>query len=388
MKKIKRANGDGSIWTEIRNGRVYYRGAVTIEVDNNGKAIRKTVGGYDRQTVVKKLREFQVLADKNILIEPSDEVFADYFKHWIFSSKKEKIMPTSFQKYETEYRLRIKNSTLAKIKMKDLKATHLQYHFDDLQKKYPLPTIQKNYRIIKHCLDFAMNHEDIYKNPIASVMIPKRNSKIKKRSMPMTAEQQKKFVSNLKNTSLDNFIYMSLATGGRLAEITALTWEDYTGHSIIINKQYRKSAEIKENGEKTWHREISVPKSDTSIREIPVTDTTIKMLNRQKEITLNLKRDSDHFIDRNLIFPDDKGNYIESKRPTRRVKTICESINLPTFTFHELRHSYATRLYEQGVPVRTIQLLLGHYDIRTTEIYVTVLDDSKKSAVDLLDGII
>ncbi len=233
-----------------------------------------------------------------------------------------------------------------------------------------------------------MNHEDIYKNPIASVTIPKRNSKIKKRSMPMTAEQQQKFVSNLKNTSLDNFIYMSLATGGRLAEITALTWEDYTGHSIIINKQYRKSAEIKENGEKTWHREISVPKSDTSIREIPVTDTTIKMLNRQKEITLNLKRDSDHFIDRNLIFPDDKGNYIESKRPTRRVKTICESINLPTFTFHELRHSYATRLYEQGVPVRTIQLLLGHYDIRTTEIYVTVLDDSKKSAVDLLDGII
>ena len=92
MKKIKRANGDGSIWTEIRNGRVYYRGAATIEVDNNGKAIRKTVGGYDRQTVVKKLREFQVLADKNILIEPSDEVFADYFKHWIFSSKKEKIM--------------------------------------------------------------------------------------------------------------------------------------------------------------------------------------------------------------------------------------------------------------------------------------------------------
>ena len=112
------------------------------------------------------------------------------------------------------------------------------------------------------------------------------------------------------------------------------------------------------------------------------------MLDRQKEITLNLKRGSNHFIDRNLIFPDDKGNYIESKRPTRRVKTICESINLPTFTFHELRHSYATRLYEQGVPVRTIQLLLGHYDIRTTEIYVTVLDDSKKSAVDLLDGII
>lgn len=143
MKKIKRANGDGSIWTEIRNGRVYYRGAATIEVDNNGKAIRKTVGGYDRQTVVKKLREFQVLADKNILIEPSDEVFADYFKHWIFSSKKEKIMPTSFQKYETEYRLRIKNSTLAKIKMKDLKATHLQYHFDDLQKNIHSPQYKK-----------------------------------------------------------------------------------------------------------------------------------------------------------------------------------------------------------------------------------------------------
>lgn len=389
MKKTKRANGDGSIWTEIRNGRTYFRAASIVGYDLDGKPIRKTIGSFNRQEVVKKLREIQVLLDKNLLIEPSKKSFADYFKDWIFNHKKNKIEASSFQTYETEYRLRIKDSKLGKIKMESLNANNLQQYFNDLSISYPIPTIQKTYDIINYCLRHAENVEDIYKNPMKFVEVEKRRKARPKQSMPMTATQQKRFVNHLKNNYLDNFIYLSLATGGRLGEISALTWDDLHDNTIYINKQYRNIAHISIDGHREWRNEITVPKSDNSIREIPITDATLKVLENQKQINQHMANDyNNEFVDQNLIFCDEHGNYIEKKRPGRRVKSICKEIGLPPFTFHEMRHSYATRLYEQGVPIRTIQLLLGHEDIRTTEIYVTVLSDSKKSAVSMLDGII
>lgn len=298
-------------------------------------------------------------------------------------------MPSSFQKYEAEYRLRIKDSNLRNIAMKDLKSRHLQLFFNSIQENYPFPTLKRTYSIVKQCISFAIENEDIFRNPMRSVTIPERDTKPKKRSMPMTSEQQILFVNALENSVLDNLIYLALATGGRIAELIALTWDDFTGDSIQITKQYRKSARIEKDGSKKWVREISVPKSDTSIREIPITEATRQVLLREKKIIEEMKSNfGEKFEDHSLIFCDEYGNYIESKRPTRKVQSICKTIGLPPFTFHELRHSYATRLYEQGVPIRTIQLLLGHYDIRSTEIYVTVLEDSKKSAIDLLDGII
>lgn len=390
MKKTKRANGEGSIWTEIRNGRTYYRGAAVVGYELDGKPIRKTLGSFERQEVVKKLREMQVLVDKNLFIEPSKKPFADYFKDWIFNHKQSKIAASSFETYESEYRLRIKDSKLGKIKMENLNVTNLQQHFNELSINYPVTTVQKSYDIVKYCLNYAEKVEDIYKNPMKFVEIEKRRKTPPNRSMPMSASQQKIFVKHLDNDYyLDNFIYCALATGGRLGEITALSRDDLIGKIVHYNKQYRNIPHITSDGHRKWKKEITIPKSEKSNREVPITDATLLIFNKQMQINKRMANDPDNnFIDRNLIFCDENGNYIEKKRPARRVKTICEQIGLPPFTFHELRHSYATRLYEQGVPIRTIQLLLGHEDIRTTEIYVTVLDDPKKSAVSMLDGII
>ena len=54
-------------------------------------------------------------------------------------------------------------------------------------------------------------------------------------------------------------------------------------------------------------------------------------------------------------------------------------------SFHDLRHTFATRLLEKGVDVRTIQELLGHKDLKSTMIYLKVVDPQKKAAVALLD---
>jgi integrase len=54
---------------------------------------------------------------------------------------------------------------------------------------------------------------------------------------------------------------------------------------------------------------------------------------------------------------------------TRRFKAACREAGVPEITFHQLRHTFATRLATSGQPLRAIQEFLGHADMKTTQIY-------------------
>jgi len=73
--------------------------------------------------------------------------------------------------------------------------------------------------------------------------------------------------------------------------------------------------------------------------------------------------------------------YKETKRGFMKA---CELADVPNFRFHDLRHTFGTRLAEKGVPIHQIAELMGHSDIRTTMKYVHAATSSKKLAVDLL----
>lgn len=79
---------------------------------------------------------------------------------------------------------------------------------------------------------------------------------------------------------------------------------------------------------------------------------------------------------------------MDHKKPQRRIKTICKKLEIEERSFHALRHSYATRLFEVEVPVKAVQTLLGHSDIATTlDIYTHVMLDKKIEYMDKLKNI-
>ena len=66
-----------------------------------------------------------------------------------------------------------------------------------------------------------------------------------------------------------------------------------------------------------------------------------------------------------------------------------KKINIPDRTFHSIRHSYATRLFELNVPVKTVQHLLGHSTINTTmNIYTHVMEEQKTDEVQKLNKLL
>jgi site-specific recombinase XerD len=56
-------------------------------------------------------------------------------------------------------------------------------------------------------------------------------------------------------------------------------------------------------------------------------------------------------------------------------------------TFHTSRHTFATSLLTRGADLYVTSKLLGHASVRTTQIYANIVDERKRQAVDLLDGI-
>ena len=94
------------------------------------------------------------------------------------------------------------------------------------------------------------------------------------------------------------------------------------------------------------------------------------------------------YNDNNYVFSDELGNPIDDKRPGRNLKTVLKSLDIEPIKFHALRHTYATRLFEAKVQPKTVQVLMGHYDISITmDIYTHVMEDVKIEAVDKLNDI-
>lgn len=96
-------------------------------------------------------------------------------------------------------------------------------------------------------------------------------------------------------------------------------------------------------------------------RVIPINDSLLQLLRQ----TWTIHRDP------NYVFPRPNGLPIAESSLGKAIKAAREKCGLgKEFTSHVLRHSFATRLLEQGVPIETIQLLLGHSSRRSTQIYL------------------
>ena len=215
-------------------------------------------------------------------------------------------------------------------------------------------TIRHYYCALGFVFSFAMNKEYITKNPMERVDCPKVQ---KKKVDAFSEEQAREFFSYLDACPLDFRCMLSLmiTTGIRRGELMGLQWGDIDfEHQIIsINRNvtYTPASGIV----------VSTPKTECSIRQIPVMPSVLDLLKEYRGHTENWQKSD-------FLFPKD-GNPALARDPnsvTRRVKRFMKLHDLPDMSPHDLRHTCASLLLSSGADIKSVQEILGHSDASTT----------------------
>lgn len=143
-------------------------------------------------------------------------------------------------------------------------------------------------------------------------------------------------------------------TGLRQSELLGLRWRDvdWVAQRIRVRNAYVR-------GEHSGQG-----KSDLSTRRsVPMADRLARELDRWSRRTA-------YGAEADLVFAHpNSGRPLDRSKVTKRFKQACRDAGVNEITFHELRHTFATRLAASGQPLRTIQEFLGHADLKTTQIY-------------------
>lgn len=379
---------------KIKNGKEYYFYRLRHDNLKNPKDVcAKTV-----KELEEKIKNIVTELDYGVI--SGKEKFGPFLEKWLYDIKFMNIKNTTKSMYEAPYRNYIKNSSLCKLKLTEVTRDKVQAFYNDLQKKnVGIPTIRVIHLIIGAALRYAYNNDMIIKDFTKALILPKisETDRLKKDEEihVFTMEQQKIYVENIKDNPYKLIFLTALYSGLRQSELLALTWDDidFEKNILSVNKiaKYQKII----NREGTGENKIIVqtPKSISSIRKVPIPQTLANIL-KQHRAELNKKKllVGKSFNSKNLIFYNPKGDYYSGKLIyyyfTKSINDINKTIKnkLPVITFHDLRHTYATRLFELGENPKTVQELLGHSNISITlNIYTHVMDETKQNTVNKLD---
>lgn len=168
-------------------------------------------------------------------------------------------------------------------------------------------------------------------------------------------------------------IYICLTTGMRIGEICALTWNDIDMVNGVICVRRTIERIYSVDGNKRYTKVIiGLPKTRSSIRDIPMNKELIKMIRPLKKIV-----NGDFYVLTNEEKPTEPRTY------RNYYKRLMEQLDIPPLKFHGLRHSFATRCIESNCDYKTVSVILGHSDIGTTlNLYVHPNMEQKKKCID------
>ena len=142
-------------------------------------------------------------------------------------------------------------------------------------------------------------------------------------------------------------------------------------------------------GEPTTEIVIQPPKSQNSIRSIPLLPAVIQDLMNWRNIQRNDQAMAgDQYRDSGMIVTNSSGGFIEPRTFKDQYDQILALAGLRHFTFHALRHTFASRALEQGMDVKTLSVLLGHASVSfTLDTYAHVLTDYKRENMALMEDL-
>lgn len=342
----------------------------------------------EKEKQLEKDRQDNILTDSSIKKYTLNELFDTYM-----STKK--LADSTRKNYVNTWNNRVKDE-IGDIKVVQLRPSHIKKFYAKLScAGYSHSTIKLIHNLIYPSLELAVDDDIIRKNPSKKTLGDYGNKPVKRKAL--TIKQQKNLMDYIKSNSLYNvyvpMLTVMMETGVRCGELIGLTWNDINTKEEIIKINHQLTYRNYGDGCK-FH--VCLPKTDSGIRTIPMTNEVKSAFQKQRQINFMMG------IDRNItvegydgfIFTAKTGRPLQPSAVNNILYNIVKAYNkdelkkakkehrkaelLPKFSAHVLRHTACTRMAEKGMDIKVLQYLMGHSSIDITmQVYNHITDMSR-----------
>lgn len=365
----RRGNNEGTIY-QRQNGR--WVAQVRIEGQRLGKS-------FSTQKECRSwIKDMQEQIENGLSVDGFKMTVHDLFKMWL-ESIQGSVRPRTLDQYQGVVRNHLE-SVLGEIKLRELQPYQIQQLYNSLLAEGKSNrTVQLVHSVIHRALVVGQQLGLVGRNPASAVTPPK----VPQKEMQVLDDNQaRQLLIAAQGDRYEAMYYLAITTGLRQGELLGLKWEDIDFSSGILQVK-RQLQRVPGKGVR-----LSEPKTKAGRRQIQLGPESVNQLiiHRRRQ---DIEREGDRWEEHGLVFPSSVGTPTGQRNLIRSFKRLLKKAGLPDIRFHDLRHTAATLMLLNGIPLIVVSRRLGHSKPSVTlDIYGHYLPGMQAEAAVMMDELV
>jgi integrase len=328
-----------------------------------------------KDKLIAALRDHQ----QGIPIVTERQTVQQFIERWLTDCVKPSVRPKTLASYSQLVRLHI-GPELGRISLSKLSPQDIQRFMNERLKKGLSPrTVQYLRAVLRKALSQALKWGLVTRNVATLVDSPRvERAEIK----PLFPEEAKRFLQAIQGDRLEALFTTALAMGLRQGEALGLSWQDIDWETRLMRVRYSLQ---RVNGKLV----LSELKTKSSRRDLPIIDNVLIGLRAHRNRQLQEKMLAGPvWKETGFVFTTIIGTPLDARNVVRKYHALLKKAELSHNRFHDLRHSCASLLLAQGVPLKTVSDILGHSQISiTADYYAHIAPEMRREALSVMDSI-
>lgn len=352
-------------------------------------------GGRNKRKAQEALDEL-VRQYSGLKIDKDNIYLFDFFDNWLKEIEL-LIKPATWESYDKTVQGKLKHYFDDKQKLSSISSTDLTEYFcylsvngrSDGKGGLGYKSVKNIRGVLSSAFEYAVEKKYIKENPVIKSRMPVFADKIKEEVPEYNADEIKLLLRTAKEQDSHIYIFLLLDcyTGLRKGELFGLEWKDISYERKLLNVTKSRTGTRKKVTE-----QILTPKTDCSVRKIPLNDFVLSELKAEQKRQRELQEllGSGYDTSNDLVIRNKDGKPYSNLSAINRVLNRLEKkAGLHHCTIHGLRHSVASILDDNGTALQDIAILLGHKSTATTErVYIKRRRKAKVETIDTLNNAI
>jgi integrase len=378
----RRDKGEGSVFRRASDGKWVARLTVPRDISPSGRITRIAATQREARQLLAALKR-ELAAGQ--LGAGASQPLRVYLTDWLEGAVRPRRRPKTYVGYKTNVERHL-IPALGDVPLGRLTTRQVRDLLNDLLAGGLAPrTVQYVHAVLRVALNHAVDEGLVPINVAARVDAP---SVTREEVEPLSVEQARRFLVAVAGHRLEAVYRVAIAVGLRRGEICGLSWTDIdlaAGRLTVRRTLGRVEGQLR----------FDPPKSRRSRRTLALPAQSVAALRAHRVLQAQEQRlAGDRWVEHGLVFPSAIGTPLEPRNLLRHFQATCVTLGLlrangKPFRFHDLRHTAASFLLAQGVPLRVVMEILGHSQIGlTADTYSHVAPEVQAAAAERMDDLL